>query len=142
MASGKIKAERRSEEENVEEKWRQNLTEHAARILGEVTAAKVLVLTETTGTGKSVRRLQRAFSANGVADVSYLEIGNNDVYLSGSGSGKPDRPIVGVEKYAPEPISRRHSQFNGAQTTQLRNFLADYTRTIYTIVFDEESPIV
>jgi hypothetical protein len=43
-----------------------------------------------------------------------------------------DRPIVGVEKYAPEPVSRRHSDFNGAQSAQLRYFLKDYAGTLYT----------
>ena len=118
--------------------WSQNLQDRAAKIVGAVgTAQRAVIVTEVMATGRSVRRIQEAFRPYGITAIPVV---SGTSYLNGHGSQCPDRPVVGVEKHAPEPISRLHVHREPARVAALRHFLHDYARILYTRIYNEPAP--
>jgi hypothetical protein len=130
MTSGRLDSIPRNSKDEIDNKWSENLRAHVGLIIGAMTVRRAMVLTEVVGTGRSVSRITEAFRSNGVEDTDYA-VSGEALYLCGHGSSNIDRRIVGVEKYPPEPVSRRHADFDGIESAKLRHFLDDYASAIY-----------
>jgi|GEM_PF-3354991 len=122
---------------SLHEQWRENLRQQAACIMGGASVANVLVITEIVASGGSVRRLKDAFTANG-AQASHIAM--NTPYLRGHGSSSKDRQVVGVEKWPPAALSRRHQYHSGREAERLRLFLDDYATALYETIFQGPAP--
>jgi len=121
------------------ELWKHNLGMAARAIVAANDAHHIAIVTETTASGRSIQRLLESFwSQRGVTAHAYdMQSGT---YLGGPGNHNHSRVALGVEKYVPEPFSRRHPDFNGEKASRLRHFLADYAGVIYEEIFKEPAP--
>lgn len=138
LASGSLRGVSNTEETNAQ--WSANLNEYTKRLVGSLPVRNALIITEVISSGKAVGRLEDALLHSGVESVASLSVGTNGMYLHGTYSEDGGRPIVGVEKYAPEPVSRIHPKFNGSEVAKLRHFVRDYTDAVYTAVLGEDAP--
>lgn len=111
--------------------WQRKLTQHAGYLAGKTTIDRALIITECVATGASVGRIKNALTAHGV-EVDYRTA--HTPYLF---SKDLDRAAVGVEKFPPEPTSRRHPSFDHQRVAGLRYFLRDYTDALYADVYNE-----
>ncbi len=128
MTSGHIGDENRTREKE----WRKNLTQHAGQLVGEIGVRQVLIVTEIKSSGKSLRRLKQAFEVYGI-EANYIIFGTG--HLNGQGSRTPDRQAVGVEKYPPQAVSRRHPEFQAPVTSDLRQYLKEFAATAIEFLY-------
>ena len=136
MTSGLMRSTYGDDCETINEDWQHNLTGHAARLLEGTNVKNALVITEIVGTGRSVKRLKTAFTDNG---IHAEHVASGTEYLGGHGNDTADRAGVGVEKFPPEPVSRRHVGFSGRESAEFRGFLKDYSSAIYNEIFGNRS---
>ncbi|HVW23198.1 MAG TPA: hypothetical protein VHB51_01805 [Candidatus Saccharimonadales bacterium] len=119
--------------------WKHNLGMAARAIVAANHASRIAIMTETVSSGRSMARLVESFdSQRGVTAHAYNM--QSATYLGGPGDDNRTRVALGVEKYIPEPFSRRHPSFSGEKASRLRHFLADYAAVIYQDIFNEPAP--
>ncbi len=123
--------------------WRWNLSKHAQHIVQAGALKKVMLVTDTIHQGTSMRRLRQAFTNQGV--TPRVHEGRYGPWLRSENDLEnhrleASRQQVGVEKYPPEAVSRRHPDFEGSKTATLRRFLLDYSGVVYSTIFNEEAP--
>jgi hypothetical protein len=133
MASGEVP--HRIGTGKIEQAWRANLTTYAGRILGQIAAKKVLILTESSVTGNSLDRIKEAFAAHGVEASDHTI--TTGLYLWGYKHRGQDRKLVGVEKRVPDPVTQRRRRAPSGEAADLRHFLNDYTDVLYQRVFGQ-----
>lgn len=119
--------------------WSTNSFEHAGKILGKISANRVMIITEMVSTGSSVERLEEAFGSHNMDTCYRVPAKGARLYMNDRGSDNRNRLVVGVEKQAPNPNTHRIDGFDGKKSSQLRRFLDDYTADLYAAAFPDSS---
>lgn len=138
MASGRSRVDGKNADCS-EIKWYENIIGHAEKLVLAYGLQRVLFITEITGTGKSINRLMDSFLELRVKAMHISE-GSGMLYLGGQGNPCADRSATGVEKFPPEPVSRRLTGLDSQKVNLQRSFIADYSRILYMAITGEKPP--
>lgn len=135
MASGSLPEDQKA----LEETWQNNLQTRAGELLGQVSVANVLIITESQPAEDSVSipRMMQAFAAHG-ARTSYKV--TKTAYLGDWAIAADERDFVGFEKVRPEAISRTQTPLHPQKIAAFRGFLRDYTDSLYRQAFGPIKP--
>lgn len=143
MPSGQIGGETWLHEWIRERRLRKQLTSRAHAILGALPVARVGIVTDIVTTGKSLARLEAAFSQQGATVDSLVmqrKLGTK-FYLDRDTGGVDERVFAGVEKSGYTACSTRHPEFDAQQVGDMRRFIADYAVALYNAVYDDDVPL-
>lgn len=139
MPSGHIGGQTWVHEWVRERRWRKQLSDRAAQILGTLSTQHVGVITDIVTTGKSLDRIEAAFSGHG-ADVESFVLQQKLAawfYLRRGAGYIDERQFTGVEKTGLAACTVRHPEFDARQVGGMRRFIADYAVTVYNALYDD-----